>query len=64
MYAASMTYLLHPVVPAIDSAHLIELVQSMPIWLKGSFKFILAVPFTFHSFNGVRHLAWDVGYGG
>lgn len=35
----------------------------MPTWLKGSAKFIFAVPFTFHSFNGVRHLAWDVGYG-
>jgi len=26
-------------------------------------KFILAFPFFFHSFNGVRHLAWDLGKG-
>jgi succinate dehydrogenase/fumarate reductase cytochrome b subunit len=24
-------------------------------------KAILALPFTFHSFNGLRHLAWDAG---
>ena len=22
---------------------------------------MIAMPFTFHSFNGVRHLVWDVG---
>merc|ERR1719369_2137801 len=26
-------------------------------------KFALAVPVTFHLFNGVRHLVWDLGYG-
>lgn len=24
-------------------------------------KFLVALPFTFHSFNGVRHLVWDSG---
>ncbi|GAW10417.1 succinate dehydrogenase cytochrome b560 subunit [Lentinula edodes] len=24
-------------------------------------KFILALPFTFHSWNGIRHLLWDSG---
>lgn len=24
-------------------------------------KFAVALPFTFHSFNGLRHLAWDTG---
>ena len=23
----------------------------------------MALPFTFHSFNGIRHLVWDVGVG-
>ncbi len=35
----------------------------MPGWLKGAAKLVFAVPFTFHSFNGVRHLLWDVGVG-
>lgn len=24
-------------------------------------KFAIALPFTFHSFNGMRHLVWDTG---
>lgn len=26
-------------------------------------KFLIAFPFLFHTFNGVRHLSWDMGYG-
>jgi len=26
-------------------------------------KYLLAFPFFFHTFNGVRHLAWDMGKG-
>jgi len=26
-------------------------------------KFAIAFPFLFHTFNGVRHLVWDMGYG-
>jgi len=26
-------------------------------------KFAIAFPFMFHTFNGVRHLTWDMGYG-
>jgi succinate dehydrogenase cytochrome b556 subunit len=63
LYAASIAYLAHPMFPALDSAHLIELAHSMPVWLKGSVKLLFAVPFTFHTFNGIRHLAWDIGYG-
>lgn len=28
-----------------------------------SAKFLIAFPFFFHTFNGVRHLIWDLGYG-
>ena len=28
-----------------------------------SLKFLLALPITFHLFNGFRHLAWDLGWG-
>ena len=63
LYAGALTFLLHPVFPAIDSAHLIELVAGLPGWLKTSIKATLALPFTLHSFNGIRHLLWDAGYG-
>jgi len=26
-------------------------------------KFLIAFPFWFHTFNGIRHLTWDLGYG-
>lgn len=26
-------------------------------------KFSIAFPFMFHTFNGLRHLTWDLGYG-
>ena len=32
-----------------------------PIAAKIATKFLIAWPFTFHSFNGLRHLAWDTG---
>lgn len=33
--------------------------QWFPSWAIFSGKFILAFPFTFHTTNGIRHLAWD-----
>ncbi|WOO80616.1 Succinate dehydrogenase cytochrome B subunit, mitochondrial [Vanrija pseudolonga] len=62
-YAAALVYLLHPIYPAIDSAHLIEFVHGLPTLVKGSLKALVAFPLTFHSFNGIRHLLWDVGKG-
>jgi hypothetical protein len=35
----------------------------LPEWSKMFIKAIVSVPFTFHSFNGLRHLMWDLGYG-
>lgn len=63
LYCGAMLYLLHPLYPAIDSTHLIQLVSELPTWAKVSGKFILALPFTFHSFNGIRHLVWDMNKG-
>ena len=34
---------------------------SLPVAVKVMLKFGVAMPFTFHSFNGVRHLIWDTG---
>ncbi|KAL7421644.1 cytochrome b subunit of succinate dehydrogenase, Sdh3p [Cryptotrichosporon argae] len=63
LYAGSILYLLHPLYPALDSAHLVALVADMPVWLKASAKVLFAVPFTYHAFNGIRHLMWDMGKG-
>lgn len=35
----------------------------LPEWVKTATKAIVSIPFTFHSFNGLRHLMWDMGYG-
>ena len=45
----------------IESAAMASWFGSLPMLVKGSLKFMLAVPFTFHSFNGIRHLIWDTG---
>jgi len=63
LYGGAILYLLHPVFPSIDSASLVQLTHDMPIWAKGGLKVLFAAPFAFHTYNGIRHLAWDTGYG-
>jgi succinate dehydrogenase (ubiquinone) cytochrome b560 subunit len=36
-------------------------VLSRPVIAKVITKLFFALPFTFHSFNGIRHLVWDMG---
>ena len=45
----------------LESAHLAEAFGSLGAVTKGALKFTVALPFTFHSLNGVRHLVWDSG---
>jgi succinate dehydrogenase (ubiquinone) cytochrome b560 subunit len=45
----------------LDSHSVAAAVASWPIILKVVGKFALAMPFTFHSFNSIRHLIWDTG---
>lgn len=60
LYAFSIAYLAGPVVGIpVDSAHIVDLVHSLPEWAKVSGKTLLAAPFAYHAWNGVRHLAWD-----
>lgn len=35
----------------------------IPSWILFSGKTVLAWPLCYHAFNGIRHLAWDLGYG-
>lgn len=64
LYGFLIAYLSAPVtgIP-LESTQIVELVQGVPEWLKISAKSIIALPFTFHSINGVRHLAWDLAKG-
>lgn len=45
----------------MDSASLAAAFGSLPVLAKVGLKGLVAFPFTFHSFNGIRHLVWDLG---
>jgi succinate dehydrogenase (ubiquinone) cytochrome b560 subunit len=34
---------------------------SLPVAVKTALKFGVSMPFTYHGFNGVKHLIWDSG---
>lgn len=59
LYGFSLAYLFAP--GTFDSTHIIELISGLPEYVKYAGKLILAAPFAFHSLNGLRHLAWDMG---
>lgn len=59
LYGFSLAYLVAP--GTFDSVHVIEFVAGLPDAVKYAGKTLLALPFTFHSINGLRHLAWDSG---
>ncbi|KAF9256607.1 succinate dehydrogenase cytochrome b560 subunit [Marasmius fiardii PR-910] len=59
LYGFSLAYLFVP--GTFDSAHVIGFVAGLPEAVKYSAKALLAVPFTFHAWNGIRHLLWDSG---
>jgi len=59
LYGFSLAYLVAP--GSFDSVHIVEFVAGLPDAAKYAGKALLALPFTFHSFNGLRHLAWDMG---
>ena len=45
----------------LESASLAAAFGAWPVAAKVATKFAVALPFTYHSLNGVRHLAWDTG---
>jgi succinate dehydrogenase (ubiquinone) cytochrome b560 subunit len=38
-------------------------VAAWPVAVKLGIKSFFALPFFFHSYNGLRHLSWDLGLG-
>ena len=62
LYAFSLAYLVSPLLGwHLESASLAAAFGALPLAAKIPLKFTLALPFTYHSFNGVRHLIWDLG---
>ncbi|EGE80691.2 succinate dehydrogenase (ubiquinone) cytochrome b560 subunit [Blastomyces dermatitidis ATCC 18188] len=47
----------------IDSASMAASFGALPVAAKVLLRTTVALPFTFHSFNGVRHLVWDLSCG-
>jgi succinate dehydrogenase (ubiquinone) cytochrome b560 subunit len=61
-YVFGAAYLVSPVLGwHLDSASLAAAFATWPVALKVLTKFAVAMPFTYHSLNGFRHLAWDTG---
>jgi succinate dehydrogenase (ubiquinone) cytochrome b560 subunit len=61
-YVFGTAYLVSPLFGwHLDSASIAAAFGSLPIAVKLAAKFVVALPFTFHSFNGIRHLVWDLG---
>ena len=62
IYIFATAYLLSPILGwHLESTHLAESFGALGPWTKGVVKFGVALPFVFHSLNGVRHLVWDTG---
>ncbi|EZF22984.1 succinate dehydrogenase, cytochrome b556 subunit [Trichophyton rubrum D6] len=62
LYIFASAYLVSPLLGwHLESASLAAAFAALPIAAKVAMKFTMALPFTFHCFNGVRHLVWDLG---
>jgi succinate dehydrogenase (ubiquinone) cytochrome b560 subunit len=62
LYLFAMAYLVAPLMGwHLESASIAAAFGSLPFAAKFATKLGLALPFTYHSMNGVRHLIWDTG---
>jgi succinate dehydrogenase (ubiquinone) cytochrome b560 subunit len=66
LYTAGTSFALVPLLTDTSIPELytnaVQQAQAMPLAAIIVMKLGLAVPFTFHCLNGVRHLIWDTGY--
>ncbi|KAI6717297.1 succinate dehydrogenase cytochrome b subunit [Diplocarpon mali] len=61
-YLFGLAYLASPLLGwHLDSATLASTFGALPVAAKVGLKALAALPFTFHSWNGIRHLVWDTG---
>ncbi|CAI6298167.1 unnamed protein product [Periconia digitata] len=62
LYVFGFAYLAAPTLGwHLESQSLIATVAGWSAFTKASAKFAVAMPFFYHSLNGVRHLVWDMG---
>jgi succinate dehydrogenase (ubiquinone) cytochrome b560 subunit len=47
----------------LETQSMVAAVAAWPVAAKIALKSFFAWPFFFHSFNGIRHLTWDLGLG-
>ncbi|KAL8729789.1 MAG: hypothetical protein Q9166_004512 [cf. Caloplaca sp. 2 TL-2023] len=61
-YIFGAAYLISPLLGwHLESSALAASFAELPTTVKVLLKFGVALPFTFHSWNGIRHLVWDSG---
>ena len=62
MYLFGLAYVAAPALGwHLESASLAAGFAAMPFVAQLGLKTFFALPFTFHSLNGLRHLMWDMG---
>lgn len=62
VYAYGAAYLVAPLFGwHLESAAIAASFAAWPVLAKVLVKSFLAFPFTYHSWNGIRHLVWDTG---
>ncbi|CAO1618074.1 unnamed protein product [Sympodiomycopsis kandeliae] len=62
LYAYAAAYLAAPLAgypELLTSGTVVSAVASLPFWAKVTLKAPLALAFSYHTFNGIRHLLWD-----
>ncbi|KAJ5381859.1 uncharacterized protein N7496_004287 [Penicillium cataractarum] len=64
LYLWATAYLASPALGwHLESASMVAAMGALPVAAKVILKATMALPFTYHSFNGLRHLMWDLGRG-
>lgn len=64
LYLFATAYLAAPMLGwHLESASIAAAFGALPVAVKGGIKFLAAWPFAFHTFNGVKHLLYDMTIG-
>lgn len=64
LYLWATAYLASPALGwHLESASMVAAFGALPVAAKVLLKATMALPFTYHSLNGLRHLMWDLGRG-
>lgn len=63
IYTAAIAYAAAPLAgfDALSTTSVVDFVHQFPEWAKYAVKAPFAAMFSFHFFNGLRHLSWDSG---